>query len=129
MTTMKLAGLMPVLLLGACAQIGSAPNSALSTTALAQIKPLSACSSLLGFEIPVAAIGLPTGGAVVNAAKTVTDTDTAGSARSYCMVTGLIKSVDVTASPIRFQVNLPIVGTSACFSLVVVEPMARSPRD
>jgi feruloyl esterase len=57
--------------------------------------------------IPATAIGLPTGGGVVSTAKSVTDTDAAGGARSYCMLTGLIQPVDPAASAIRFQVNLP----------------------
>jgi feruloyl esterase len=58
-------------------------------------------------NVPIASIGLPTSGATVSAATPVTDTDTAGAARSYCMVTGVIKPVDSAAAPIRFQVNLP----------------------
>ena len=57
--------------------------------------------------IAATAIGLPTNGAVVLAATDVSDTDAAGQARSYCMVTGNINPSDQTASPIRFQVNLP----------------------
>ena len=96
-------GLVSVILVSGCAQLGQMPR----VKPLAQVKPLAACDTLTGVVIPVASIGLPTGGAVVSASKTVTDTDTAGIARSYCMVTGVIKSVDPTASPIRFQVNLP----------------------
>jgi pimeloyl-ACP methyl ester carboxylesterase len=66
-----------------------------------------ACASLAGATIPIAAIGLPTGGAEVLAAVDVADTDTGGVARSYCKVTGNIRPVDSSASPIRFQVNLP----------------------
>lgn len=66
-----------------------------------------ACSTLQGIAIPASSIGLPTRGAVILAATDTTDTDSAGAARSYCMVTGNILSVDPSAMPIRFQVNLP----------------------
>lgn len=66
-----------------------------------------ACASLKGLSIPAAWIGLPTSGAIVVGATATTDTDGSGTARDYCVVTGNILSVDPTASPIRFQVNLP----------------------
>ncbi|WP_158531604.1 MULTISPECIES: tannase/feruloyl esterase family alpha/beta hydrolase [unclassified Meiothermus] len=44
---------------------------------------------------------------MVLAATDVNDTDIAGYPRSYCKVTGNIWAVDPTASPIRFEVNLP----------------------
>ncbi len=66
-----------------------------------------ACASLQGFTIPASAIGLPTTGAVVTGAAATTDKDPSGAARDYCLVTGNILPVDPSASPIRFQVNLP----------------------
>ncbi len=65
------------------------------------------CASLVGTTIPISAIGLATNGASVLAAVDVTDTDTAGQTRSYCKATGNIWAVDTSASPIKFQVNLP----------------------
>ena len=103
MKTVKFASLLPVILFSACAQMGSAPKP----VTLTQVKPVTACEGLFGLEIPATVIGLPTAGAMLNTAKAVADTDTSGSERRYCMVTGVIKSVDTTASPIRFQVNLP----------------------
>lgn len=100
-----------VLALTACGGNSAALNAATPATTpavtLAAIKPAVACATLAGMTIPIAAIGLPTGGATVLTAVPVTDTDTAGAARDYCKVTGNIVSVDAAASPIRFQVNLP----------------------
>jgi pimeloyl-ACP methyl ester carboxylesterase len=84
----------------------SAPASA-SAPATATVRPAASCASLQGQQVPASAIGLPTNGAKVLAATPSTDTDKSGQARSYCKVTGEIASVDATAQPIRFEVNLP----------------------
>lgn len=91
-------------------------NKTLCTAAFAAVNVYSAfataqtsCANLQDLMIPSSAIGLPTTGAKVLVATDITDTDSAGKARSYCKVTGNILPVDNTASPIRFQVNLPKV--------------------
>jgi pimeloyl-ACP methyl ester carboxylesterase len=72
-----------------------------------QLSQKVACSTLQGMSIPASSIGLPTGGATVTSATDTTDTDGAGTARSYCLVLGSIMPVDPNASPIKFEVNLP----------------------
>lgn len=70
-------------------------------------KAAPACAALAGMNIPASRIDLPTRGATVDAAVPTVDVDTAGAARDYCKVTGVIHPVDPNAAPIRFQVNLP----------------------
>jgi len=60
------------------------------------------CSDLAHQEIQSAQIGLPTHGAVVHSAR-----HAKGAAGGYCRVLGSIGSLDPTAAPIRFEVNLP----------------------
>lgn len=98
------------LALAACGGDGdaaTAPPTVAPPVALQNIDQRVACASLLGLTVPISAIGLSTSGASILAAVDATDTDAAGKARSYCKVTGNIWAVDPTASPIRFQVNLP----------------------
>lgn len=83
------------------------PSATASDSAQATLKPAIACGGLTGMKVPVASIGLATNGATINEAVAVTDKDSAGASRDYCKVTGVINSVDSTAAPIRFQVNLP----------------------
>ena len=64
------------------------------------------CNGLAGMQIPVAAIALPTRGAVVDKA-TLVDKDRAGVVAPYCAVLGRIASIDPQAPAIEFQVNLP----------------------
>lgn len=66
------------------------------------------CNALAGRTVPASAIGLSTQGAKVLAAVEVKDTDAAGAARAYCKVTGQIEAIDAAASPIRFQINMPL---------------------
>lgn len=94
--------------LTACGGGSDSPESTGSTaTVLASIPQQQTCASLVGVTIPAASIGLSTSGASVLAATDVSDTDTASASRNYCKVTGNIWPVDASASPIRFQVNLP----------------------
>jgi hypothetical protein len=82
----------------------------IGTAQTAQLEPVAqkvGCASLIGLTIPPSAIGLATSGATVLVATEVNDKDSAGQERSYCKTTGNILPVDPTASPIRFQVNLP----------------------
>ena len=83
------------------------PTAAPVAVVIPSVDPKLSCASLVGLTVPISAIGLATSGASVLAAADTTDTDSAGQARSYCKVTGNVWPVDPTASPIRFQVNLP----------------------
>lgn len=67
-----------------------------------------ACEQLAGLAVPASAIGLPTSGATVTAAKTVAASG-AGAAQlpQYCEVTGQIAPVDQSAPDIKFEVALP----------------------
>lgn len=106
--TLLLAGASTLAIVAAgCGGSTSSAADTAPASQLANVKAVATCASLAGTSIPVAAIGLPTGGAVVNAATAVTDTDSAGAARDYCKVTGVINPVDPAAAPIRFEVNLP----------------------
>jgi len=97
----------PVCLLAAACGGGSDSASLLKPTTLSNIAAQSSCSTLVGLSVPAASIGLPTTGASVLTSVDTSDTDTAGAARSYCLVSGNILPVDPAASPIRFEVNLP----------------------
>ncbi|MES2262411.1 MAG: tannase/feruloyl esterase family alpha/beta hydrolase [Pseudomonadota bacterium] len=90
-----------------CGGSSATTPQTLAETVIGTVKPAAPCAGLAGMAIPVAAIGLPTSGATVNAAAPVTDTDASGAARDYCKVTGVINPVDPAAAPIRFEVNLP----------------------
>lgn len=62
------------------------------------------CSQLTGLTVPAARIALPTGGAVVTSAAL---TAASGSLPEYCKVLGRIKSLDLHAPPINFEIDLP----------------------
>lgn len=66
--------------------------------------PLPTCVGLTGRMIPAGSIGLPTRGALVETAREVS---ASGADPAYCEVMGSIQSVDLSAQPIRFQLNLP----------------------
>jgi hypothetical protein len=75
---------------------------------------VKACSSLEGMQIASTEIGLPTTGALVEAASSVPaaeqrveDNQVILATPEYCKVTGHISPVDPAAPPINFQVNLP----------------------
>ena len=106
---MRFAALSAVLLLAACAGQPVDPNAA--------------CAALKA-PIPAGAIGLPTGGAVVESATLVAPTDLVVRPKvpfgppppevaigpalpEHCQIVGAIAPVDPKAPPIRFQVNLP----------------------
>ncbi|MCX7255580.1 MAG: tannase/feruloyl esterase family alpha/beta hydrolase [Polaromonas sp.] len=95
------------LMAAALTACGGGDSATLTTTVLASIAQQQTCASLVGLTIPATSIGLSTSGASVLAATDVTDTDAASASRDYCKVTGNIWPVDASASPIRFEVNLP----------------------
>ena len=68
----------------------------------------TACADLKGLEIPAAAIGLPTRGAVVTDAAVVAAAGAGAAALpAFCRALGDIRPVDPAAPSIKFQVNLP----------------------
>ena len=84
--------------------------AALSFTGRAQdttTKLAADCASLKDLAIPASAIGLPTGGAVVQAAVAVKATDDRNVNGDFCKVTGLIKNATASTAVFEFEVNLP----------------------
>ncbi|HEU4619159.1 MAG TPA: tannase/feruloyl esterase family alpha/beta hydrolase [Gammaproteobacteria bacterium] len=66
------------------------------------------CGALQGFSIPVSAIGLPTGGAVVQAAVAVAAGEKDNPNGDFCKVTGVVKPNDAMSPNTQFEVNLPL---------------------
>ena len=69
--------------------------------------PADACAALQGFSIPASAIGLPTGGAVVQSASPVAASASGNANGDFCKVTGIVKPVNPKSPNIEFEVNLP----------------------
>jgi Tannase and feruloyl esterase len=63
---------------------------------------VTSCTGLRGYIIPSMLIGMPTRGGIVHSAHHVKGVD-----GGYCRLLGQILSVDSSAQPIRFEVNLP----------------------
>jgi feruloyl esterase len=74
-----------------------------STTAL----PSAACASLQGMSIPASAIGLPTGGALVQTATPVAASAKDNPNGDFCKVTGIVKPHNPSSPNLEFEVNLP----------------------
>jgi feruloyl esterase len=66
------------------------------------------CLALQGFAIPASAIGLPTGGAVVQAAVAIAAGDKDNPNGDYCKVTGIVRPHDAKSPAMQFEVNLPL---------------------
>jgi len=65
------------------------------------------CASLKDMTIPASAIGLATGGAVVQAAIAVKAGDDKNVNGDFCKVTGQIKNATASMAVFEFEVNLP----------------------
>lgn len=65
------------------------------------------CAKLQGMSIPASAIGLPTGGAVVEAAVAVSASEQKNVNGDFCKVTGVIKNHTASTAVFEFEVNLP----------------------
>ncbi len=65
----------------------------------------ASCPQLNGKLVPASQIGLPSGGARITSATVVSAT---ASAPQHCRVLGQIASIDPSAKPIEFQINLPV---------------------
>jgi feruloyl esterase len=66
------------------------------------------CGALQGFVIPASAIGLPTGGAVVQSATAVSASDKDNPNGDFCKVIGIVKPQNAKSSNLEFEVNLPL---------------------
>jgi feruloyl esterase len=69
--------------------------------------PAGVCSSLQGFSIPASAIGLPTGGAVVQTAVAVAASEQGNVNGDFCKVIGIVKPQNPGSPNLEFEVNLP----------------------
>lgn len=65
------------------------------------------CTSLQGFSIPASAIGLPSGGAVVQTAMFVGAGETKNINGDFCKVNGIVKPHHPSSPNLEFEVNLP----------------------
>jgi feruloyl esterase len=70
--------------------------------------PQANCASLQGFSIEASAIGLPTGGAVVQSAALVAASDKGNQNGDFCKVTGIVKPKNPMSPNMEFEVNLPL---------------------
>ena len=69
-------------------------------------KPALPCPGLTGLAVPASAIGLPTRGATVTAARLAPEAED-GTLGEHCLVDGAVASVSASAQPIQFQAALP----------------------
>ena len=69
--------------------------------------PPNACASLPGLSIAASAIGLPTGGAVVQTAVPVSAADKDNPNGDFCKVIGIVKPHNPGSPNLEFEVNLP----------------------
>ena len=91
------------LLTGGALAVALLPTAATATTT-------TDCAGLVGREVPADAIGLPTGGAVVDSATLTPPapaTGTAPAAPEHCDVRVTIRPVDPAAPGVHARVNLP----------------------
>ena len=66
--------------------------------------PASTCASLQGFSIPALAIGLPTGGAVVQTAVAVTASEQGNTNGDFCKVVGIVRPQHAGSPNLEFEV-------------------------
>ncbi|MDM0109250.1 tannase/feruloyl esterase family alpha/beta hydrolase [Variovorax sp. J22R24] len=96
-----------------------APAPAPAAPAPAALSAADACSALQSVALPPSSLSLPTNGATVtDAVLKPPVASAAGSTGEYCEVKGVIASVDRTAPPISFQVNLPSAWNKKAFQLM-----------
>ncbi len=82
---------------------------AAATPAFAQRGPMQPrhCLDMAGTQIPAAAIGLPTNGALVQTASTIGATAVGNQDGDFCRLTGVIRATTDGTPDIRFEMNLP----------------------
>jgi feruloyl esterase len=108
MNTVKLPAVTRTLLTTSVASLIMA-GFALPARAQQAVTPLpaNACQSLQGLSIPAAAIGLPTSGALVQAAALVPASASDNPNGEFCKVTGIVRPKNPTSPNLQFEVNLP----------------------
>jgi feruloyl esterase len=74
---------------------------------IVRLRP-TGCAALQGFAIPASAIGLPSSGAVVQAAVAVAADAKDNPNGEYCKVTGVVKPRHPKSPSMQFEVNLPL---------------------
>ncbi len=99
----RTALLLLVLVLGVGAP-GLHGTAQTATTAL----PTGGCEALRDFSIPASAIGLPTSGAVVQAADVVSASTAGNPNGDFCKVTGIVEPRHAGSPDLEFEVNLPL---------------------
>lgn len=106
----------PFAFVGLLAGCGGGDNSPVTAPTPTPVAPApdptfaQTCASLQGLSIDASNIALPTRGAIVGSVTfvaAVPASATAAAVPEHCEVKGAIQSVDATAPPINFQVNLP----------------------
>jgi feruloyl esterase len=70
--------------------------------------PSATCASLQSLSIDASAIGVPTGGAVVQSAALVAATAQGNQNGDFCKVTGIVKPKNPSSPNMEFEVNLPL---------------------
>ena len=70
--------------------------------------PSANCASLQSLSIDASAIGVPTGGAVVQSAALVAATAQGNQNGDFCKVTGIVKPKNPSSPNMEFEVNLPL---------------------
>jgi pimeloyl-ACP methyl ester carboxylesterase len=68
----------------------------------------SACAGLKDFSIPASTIGLPTSGAAVQTAASVSAADQGNVNGDFCKVIGIVKPQHAGSPSLEFEVNLPL---------------------
>ena len=99
---MKTARVLPTAVAGVCVAILGLPVWAAGHDV--PVPASSACTHLMGLQVPAPSIGLPTGGAVVTSATPIAASTWLP---EYCKVKGSIKPRDPSAPPIKFEIDLP----------------------
>jgi feruloyl esterase len=70
--------------------------------------PPAACAGLQGLSVPASAIGLETGGAVVQTAVPVAAAEKGNTNGDFCKVTGIVRPKNAGSPNLEFEVNLPL---------------------
>jgi pimeloyl-ACP methyl ester carboxylesterase len=99
---------MAVLLASLVGVAGCGRSAADSATTGPATLEAEQCTTLTGLEIPAAAIGLPTGGGLVQTAVARSAADEGNRHGDYCQVTGVVMPHNPTSPDLEFQVNLPL---------------------
>jgi pimeloyl-ACP methyl ester carboxylesterase len=98
---------------GCCLHVALLCGALVATPALAADPPATrlaagACAGLKDLAIPASAIGLPTSGAVVQTAISMSAADQGNANGDFCKVTGIVKPQHAGSPNLEFEVNLPL---------------------